>query len=122
MQPIFEHLKERQLAGTCDEVALAGAIKALAYDPESGESQTLLKQIELSSKLHSIDTLILMNHTDCGGYGGRSAFDSPEAEREKHTADMHKVSDLLKEKFPNLDIKTVLADIQESGEVQFLEV
>ena len=120
MQPLFDHLNSQDLIGQTDQVALAGAIKSLAQDPQGEEAQLLLKQIELSSTLHGIDTLILMNHTDCGGYGGRSAFDSLESERQKHMEDMSVARDLIQAQHPNLQIKTTLADMQEDGTVQFV--
>lgn len=111
MEPIFSYLKERGLVGACDEVSLAGAIKAIADYPDGPAAQTLFKQIELSKTLHHIDTVILMNHTDCGAYGGRAAFSSLSEEREKHTQDMRAVRDLITARFPELAIETVLADI-----------
>lgn len=111
MEPIFSYLKKRGLVGMCDEVSLAGAIKSIADDPNGPVSQTLLKQIELSKALHHIDTVILMNHTDCGAYGGHAAFASLTEEREKHTQDMRAVRNHITSRFPELTVETVLADI-----------
>lgn len=111
MEPIFSYLKEHGLVGSCDEVSLAGAIKAIADDQNGSAAQTILKQIELSKMLHHIDTVILMNHTDCGAYGGRAAFTSLAEEREKHAQDMRAVRDFIITRFPELTVETVLADI-----------
>lgn len=111
MEPIFSYLKERGLVGACDEVSIAGAIKPIVDDPNGPAAQTLFKQIELSKTLHHIDTVILMNHTDCGAYGGRAAFTLLTEEREKHTQDMLAVRVLVTSRFPELTVETVLADI-----------
>lgn len=111
MEPIFSYLKERGLVGACDEVSIAGAVKPIVDDPNGPAAQTLLKQIELSKTLHHIDTVILMNHTDCGAYGGRAAFSSLAEEREKHAQDVRAVRDLITARFPELTVETVLADI-----------
>lgn len=111
MEPIFSYLKERGLVGACDEVSVAGAIKSIVDDPNGPAAQTLFKQIELSKTLHHIDTVILMNHTDCGAYGGRATFTSLTEEREKHTQDMLAVRGLITSRFPELTVETVLADI-----------
>ena len=110
MEPIFSYLKKRGLVGLCDEVSLAGGIKALADDANGPTAQTLLKQIELSKALHQIDTVMLMNHTDCGAYGGQAAFVSRAEEHEKHLRDMRAVRDLIAVRFPGLAVETALAD------------
>lgn len=50
-----ERLGERQY----DRVAVAGGVKDLP---------SILKQIDLSVKLHNIKKVVLMNHEDCGAY------------------------------------------------------
>lgn len=111
MDPIFQYLKERGLTGTCDQVSIAGAIKAIAENPQGPEAQVLFKQIQLSKELHHIETVILMNHTDCGAYGGRKAYTTLAEEREKHIADMRAVREYILTRFSDLSIETVLADI-----------
>lgn len=66
---------EKNLAGKkYDYVGYAGASKDLP---------AILKQIEISKKLHGINQVILIHHEECGAYGSES---TPE----KHTQDLKK--------------------------------
>ena len=115
---IEEYMDSADICGDADVIAFAGAAKNLNEEP-SGPVET---QIDLSKKLHEINTLILMNHTDCGGYGGREAFESPEAEREHHLSELTKAKERMAEKYPDLTIKLALADIREDGSVNIEEI
>ena len=115
---IRDYLNENSLYNDVDIISMAGAAKGLNSEPAGA----LEGQIDLSKRLHTINTVILMNHTDCGGYGGRGAFDSTEAEREHHLAELENAASRLKEKYPELTIKKVLADIKEDGSVNIEEL
>ena len=119
MKPIYEYLEKQNLVGDCDQVVVAGAVKAIAENPDSPEAAILLKQIRLSRDLHGMQTLILMHHTDCGAYGGHAAFDSPEEERDAHISAMRKTRDEVNKRIPGLEIRLVLADMQEGEKVEF---
>jgi len=109
---IKKHLEEKGLLGDCDIVSVAGATKDFAFP---------MAQLELSNRLHETSRVILMNHTDCGAYGGRAAFDSDEAETEAHFSAMAEAKKALIEKIPTLEVSTVLARINEDGSVTFEE-
>ena len=81
---INEYMKNFELINDTDIISVAGAAKSIAQE-ENGFAEG---QIDLSKKLHSIKKVILMNHTDCGGYGGRAAFESDEAEISKDEEDL----------------------------------
>lgn len=105
-------LEEQGLLGNCDIISVAGATKAMDVP---------MAQLELSHKLHRTSKIILMNHTDCGAYGGRAAFDSDETETETHFKAMTKAKEALNAKLPGVEVRTVLARIGENGEVSFEE-
>ncbi|MFH1631531.1 MAG: carbonic anhydrase [bacterium] len=115
---IKDYLESNNLYDDVDIISLAGAAKDL-NDPEGGVLET---QLSLSKRLHSINTVILMNHTDCGGYGGRAAFESAEAEHKHHVDELGKAKEKLLAKYPDLTVKTVLADIKEDGIVSIDEI
>ena len=81
-----------------------------------------LNQIALSKKLHDIKKIILMNHSDCGAYGGKAAFASSDAEYVTHADDLKKSKEVILGFYPNVEIKTVLAKITPEGEVSFEEI
>jgi carbonic anhydrase len=119
MKGIRTFLDQNGLTGDCDIVSVAGAVKGIADTSAPSDTEFVLKQIGLSHELHAIKHLILMNHLDCGAYGGSAAFASPEEERAKHLADLRRSRDILKQKYPELEIKLVIAKIDGEGGVTF---
>lgn len=120
MKGIRGFLDQNNLTGDCDLVSVAGSIKNLVDSTAStSEQEFILKQVSLSHDLHEIKQLILMNHLDCGGYGGAKAFPTGAAEHERHLADLRKARSLIQQKYPELQIKLVLAKLGEQDDVSF---
>lgn len=117
---IKKYLEDECLLGDCDIAAAAGAAKNLLFSAQDTERIFMFKQIALSRNLHDIKKVILINHTDCGAYGGRKAFVSRDAERETHRKDMDKAAQIIKAKYPEIEVKTILADIEKDGSVKFI--
>jgi len=101
-----------------DLVSLAGVTKDLVEnDPAS--SEIILKQIEISQRLHGTQEVILIHHMDCGAYGGHQAFENLPAEHDKQVQGLALAKKIINEKFPKLEVKKILARIQEkNGENQ----
>jgi carbonic anhydrase len=118
-RPIPQLLGEMGILGDCDIVSIAGAAKTLATPTKPSHRETALDQIDIAVRLHSIDTVLLINHEDCGAYGGRAAFSSPEAEEASHAADMALATEVIRTQYPRLRVKQVLARISEAGQVSF---
>src|SRR3990167_8832344 len=97
---IKKYLEDKNLLGDIDIVSVAGAVK---------NAEFLIKQIDISKTLHDIKQVILMNHTDCGAYGGEQSFGSAEEEREKHLSDLKDAKIKILKKNPELEVKPVLA-------------
>ena len=116
---ITEYLEKNGLANNCDVVSVAGAAKNIASPTKDSDREFVLRQIEISKRLHDIKEVVLMNHTDCGAYGGRSAFPSRAEEEKTHFAEMQKAASIIRERFPDIEIKLVLANIEESEEIHF---
>lgn len=83
---LLENLGE----GKFDHVSLAGGV----FDFYS-----ILKQVELSVKLHEIKKVVLMNHEDCGAYGEAG---NPE----RHTKDLQEAERKIEAIFPKVDVET----------------
>ena len=67
-----------------DLVRIAGGAKSLASPDNESERIFVLKQIEISLKLHRAEKIVLMTHSDCGAYGGIKSFEN-DIDREKET-------------------------------------
>lgn len=80
-----------------DLISVAGAVQGLNND--GAERDFMLKQLQISVRLHSPKTILLIQHEDCGAYGGSKAFSSFEEEQAAHRAEIDKAETLLKESF-----------------------
>jgi len=103
-----------------DILSEAGVSKCLVDDPNGIDSKSLLHQIGLAKKLHSIQNLYLLNHTDCGAYGGHDAFANAQAEFLKHSEDMHKAKFFLEKKYPGLSVKLLLAKMKSDTDIEIV--
>lgn len=116
-QAIKDFMDQHGLMNDADMVALAGSAKNIV-NPET--QAFALRQIEISKTLHSMKTVFLMNHTDCGGYGGRSAFENEQAEYDKLTGDLKESKEIIKNKWPDLEVELWLCKIsQADGQAVF---
>jgi carbonic anhydrase len=105
-------LEAQDLGGDCDVVSLAGAAKGFTDD----ESRDLLmKQIDISKRLHGIEEVYLMSHTDCGAYGGKKAFADDAAEHARLVSDMRQAAELIVGKWPELQVRLWIPHIDEVG-------
>lgn len=71
-----------------DRVAIAGGAFDFDY---------VLKQVEISKRLHHIKKVILINHEDCGAYGETGT-------REKHAEDLKNATVKIKQQYPDLEV------------------
>lgn len=95
---LFEQVKEIAGISDFDIVSLAGATKNLVDEPNR---ELILRHFELSKNLHQAKRVILTNHTDCGAYG-------QEGTEERLIDDLKKGGEIIKEKFPELDVILIL--------------
>jgi len=94
---------EKKFPQSYDRVALAGGVKELL---ENGERSITLKNLEISSQLHQPKTIVLIQHEDCGAYGGSKAFTTFKEEAEHQKRELQKAAVLLKDHFPQDQIET----------------
>jgi len=113
VERIRDWMQSEGMMGDTDVVAIAGAGKELLN--EGAGRETLLKQIELSAKLHNACRVILLHHSDCGAYKADYVFNSFDEEKARHSEDMAKEAEIIKGKFPELEVIKVLA-IMKDGE------
>jgi len=73
---------------TYDYVGFAGATKDL---------KTIMKQLDISIKLHHIKQVVLIHHEDCGAYGKESTL-------ERHTKDLKKAQTTINAIHPDLKV------------------
>lgn len=102
-----------------DLVALAGGAKNLANPEKEFFREVVLRNIEISVKLHKIKKVILTNHIDCGAYGGSKSFGSREEEINFHKTELSRARHIVRKQFPTLDTLVYLV-YKEGSEVKLL--
>lgn len=116
---IKAYLEKENLTGDVDIVSIAGCVKNLVAPAKETDVEFVMRQLDISKRLHAVCKVVLMNHTDCGAYGGRKAFESAEAERARHAADLERAKAMILAKYPDLEVKTVIAHIDDHARIAF---
>lgn len=111
---LFDYLDAQHFLGDADIVGWAGAGKAF-LDPET--QSFALKQVELSHKLHGMCNIHVIQHRDCGGYGGSKIFENRDAEFAFHVDEVKKIRALIQQKFPDVSFTVTgyFAEMSEDG-------
>jgi carbonic anhydrase len=94
-------MEDAGLAGKYDHVILAGAALGAVEPRVEHWHKTFFDHLELAEKLHNVETVIVLEHRDCGAYSPKGFGllpDNPtrEEERRVHFEQVAK----LKEKLP----------------------
>lgn len=117
----LEFLKHDLHLVDLDIIVLAGAAKNLAEPAESSDFEVALRQFELSARLHEIKKIVLIDHADCGAYGGAVVFETSKEEREPHVQNLRKAKEILKERFPDKEIILIYANLKDK-EIKFEKI
>ncbi|PLX21030.1 hypothetical protein C0584_04580 [Candidatus Parcubacteria bacterium] len=120
---IRDWMTKEKLMKDADVVSLAGAAKNLVDGNEEAKN-VLLKQIEISSSLHNCLKVYLVHHSTCGAYAVSYNFASLEEEKKKQSEDLDKAVEVIKEKFPNLEVSKIWVEMKdgEGKEVEIIEL
>jgi carbonic anhydrase len=113
------YLEDTHLVNDCDIIAVDSAAKNIASPTNEGDREFVMNQIGLAKSLHEIKQVVVMNHTDCSGYGGRSAFPTRADEEKRHFDDIRKAVEVIASKYSDLAFITVLANIEDDGSIHF---
>jgi hypothetical protein len=96
-----------------DPIRIAGGAKCLAAPDKETDREFVLEQLRWSMQLHGTDTVLLMLHSDCGAYGGLSAFgNDPQKEIQNHKAHLQLAATFLKSAIPELTVRTYFVDFE----------
>jgi len=91
----------------------AGAVKYLVSDEKPAVREWILQNIEIAKRLHRIRQVVLINHADCGAYGGNAAFESDEAQLVFHREQLVSAKAKITVAYPDLTVKTLFAKFAE---------
>ncbi|MFA5872000.1 MAG: carbonic anhydrase [Parcubacteria group bacterium] len=107
---------------TYDFPKLPGAAKAI--NDCLSEVDVAMKCIGVPCDLHHVKRIVIVNHTDCGAYGGSSQFNGDaEAEQKFHESELKKAKEKVLKEFPDREVVLIYAKLVDDGEsVEFLRV
>jgi len=83
-----------------DIISVAGSVKELVGEKEDIRNW-LLSMIKISHDGHNSREVILTTHSTCGAY----AIENEEEEKEVQLKDMEKAESLIRENFPDMQVK-----------------
>jgi hypothetical protein len=107
-----EYLDER-FSAAYDRVAAPGGVKYLVDGGQEGSVK--LAECAVSYQLHHPETFALIQHEDCGAYGGSGEFDGFAAEQVFQKEQLQKAEQVLREQFPSVSVEKILVCL--SGEI-----
>ncbi len=94
-----------------DCIQVAGGAKCIASPARDSDREFIFDQIRTSMRLHGTKRVILMVHSDCGGYGGLAAFKGDtKAEAAHHEQELRGAATRLAEAVPGIEIQTCFVD------------
>lgn len=100
-RPLIAEWINEQLDGKSDQIAMAGATKAIL---EETSRDSALDYIGIAINLHHVRTLHIIDHIDCGAYGGSAKFGDIDEETTFHLDQIHAAKKIVQERFANLEI------------------
>ncbi len=82
----------------------------------------LFANYKIAFDLHSVNRLILINHQDCGAYGGTKSFESLEMELKNHESQLKNAVQIIQDTFPSKQIEAYIALISPEEQVTFKKI
>jgi carbonic anhydrase len=111
MDDIERYMSSRGLRDKYDHVVLAGASLGAITDKYPAWNKTFLEHLDIAITLHHIQTVIVMDHRDCGAYKvilGSEHTKDPKTEKDTHAAQLKKLKGMITEKHPKLKVELLL--------------
>jgi hypothetical protein len=97
---------------------LPGSAKAIN---ESKDGDISMMCVGVPCDLHGVEKIVIVNHSDCGAYGGLKKFDgNQDEERIFHHQELRKAKGVISEKYPEKEILLVFAKlVNDQSEIEF---
>lgn len=104
-----------------DFPSLPGSAKAI--NECMGEGDLAFKCIGVPCELHHAKKIVIVNHEDCGAYGGSGEFETREEEQKFHESELQKAKNKLSEKYPDKEYILIYAKlVDDKGNIEFLTI
>jgi len=116
----LEYIEKELNIKSFDFPSLPGAAKALN---QCAENDIAMQCVSVPCDLHHVKKLVIVNHQDCGAYGGSKIFNGDEAAEENfHKQELEKAKAKVLTKYPGLEVILVYVKLANAGEnVEFIK-
>lgn len=101
----------KNLKVDCDVITRAGGILDLIKPAKNNHDDSVVRDAKVSTELHKIKNLYLLNHEDCGAYGNK--FSSRDEEVKQHQNDLLAAGKIILNKFPHLNVESYFAELKD---------
>jgi len=121
MDEIERYMLRRGLYHNYDHIILAGASLGAVTDKYPAWSRTFWDHLDLAVKLHEIQTVMVMDHRDCGAYKvllGEDYSKNTNRETAEHTVKLIQLKGMINKKHPEIEVETLLMGL--NGEVEVI--
>lgn len=106
-----------------DPIKIAGGAKSLSSPDSPAERDFVMDQIRKSMRLHKTKRVILMVHSDCGAYGGLTAFQNDvRAEALHHRDELRHAAQNVWTVFPDVDIDAYYVDFEGVWDIELANI
>lgn len=108
----LEFVEKKLEIKSFDFPSLPGSAKAI-----NEGNELALGCIGVPCDLHHVKKVVIVNHCDCGAYGGSSKFEgNSESEQKFHEEELQKAKSIILEKYPDKEVVLVYAKLVDEGE------
>jgi carbonic anhydrase len=113
---IVEHIQNELKITDFDFPSLPGAAKTI-NNSHNDSADLALSCIDVPVRLHGVQKIIIINHADCGAYGGRAHFNHDQlAELAFHSAELQAARVKLSAKYPDKEVITLFVQFNPEAE------
>jgi len=116
----LEFIEKELKLTTFDFPSLPGSAKAVNECVKDGD--LAMSCISVPCDLHHVKKVVIVNHEDCGAYGGSGKFNGDkDAEQAFHEMELKKAKDVILKKYPEKEVVLVYARLAEDKDaIEFI--
>lgn len=119
-QAFYEWISENHLLGVSDIVEVAGSSRDLVKPLKIEDREALLRNLDISVKLHKPRNIFIFDHQDCGAYAADNTIPGKQpldADFEAHKEYSAQARHLLEGIYPHINIRSFYISLDHNVEL-----
>lgn len=119
---IVEHIQNELKITDFDFPSLPGAAKTI-NNSHNDSADLALSCIDVPVRLHGVQKIIIINHADCGAYGGLSCFNHDhDKERNFHRQQLLEARQKVAVEYPGKNLRTLFLSFHKDDDLLNIEI